>query len=109
MEELVRKFTSGEDLVMDFCFGTCPMARACILRDQHRRFVGCDLDSEPLSATELDPPLAFPSQALSPNSDITKDEEVRALTEDSDKRRRWFRLAEEQQRERCHLGWTPRK
>lgn len=78
MKDLVGKFTRGRDVVMDFCTGTYPTAKTSMLLDQHRKFVGCDLDSDLLMAAKPDLLLTFALQVLNPKSDITGDEEVRA-------------------------------
>lgn len=64
---------------VDYCTGTYPTARACILFDQHSKFARCDLDSNVLRAA--DPGLRFQltSQVLSPNPNITGDEKRKAV------------------------------
>lgn len=51
MKNLAGKFAKRGDLMMDFCAGTCLSAKAYMALDQHRKFVGGELDSEVLSAT----------------------------------------------------------
>lgn len=78
MKDLIPKFVRGEDLVLGFCAGTSPTANACMLRIQHRGFVGCILDSDLLRAAELDYLLIFGLQNMNPNYDVMGDEELRA-------------------------------
>lgn len=68
----------GGNFVIEFCAGICPTAKACMLVDQHRKLVGCDLDSDILSTAEPDLHFTFALRRLSPSSDITGAEEVRA-------------------------------
>lgn len=45
LKDLAGKLTRGDDLVTDFCTETCSTAKACILLNQHRKFVGCEGNS----------------------------------------------------------------
>lgn len=49
---LVRKASRPGNMVINFCAATCHTARACVLLDRRRRFVGCDVYSELLTAAE---------------------------------------------------------
>lgn len=55
MKNFAGKFSRGGKLNMDFCPGTRPTAKACMLLDQRRTFPECDLDSVVLSTVESDP------------------------------------------------------
>lgn len=61
IKDLVRKFSRLRDVVIDFCTGTCSAEKACMLLDQHRKFVECDLNSEMLTAAETVLLLVFAS------------------------------------------------
>lgn len=84
MKTFVEKFTRERDSVMNFCFGNFPAAKARVLFDQYRKFVGCHLHSDVFRTAEPDFLLTFASQVIIPNSDTTRDEEVRAAV-------RWFK------------------
>lgn len=73
-----------EDLFMTFCAGICHIAKACTLLDQHRKLVGCDLDSHALSAAEPDVLYTFALQVLNLTSDTTVDNKMRAAAQ-------WFK------------------
>lgn len=78
VKDLGGKFTRREDLVEDFCADICPTPRVCILRDQHKEFVRCNLDLEVLSAAEPDFVLVVALQVLNPNSKIEREKQVGA-------------------------------
>lgn len=75
---MTGKVTRKRDLVMEFCAGLCSTAKSCVLQDQHRKFAGCDLDSDILKTADSDHLSPFASQMLSPNSDCKENEEVTA-------------------------------
>lgn len=50
---LAGTLTRENDLVKDFCAGTYITAKACMLSDQYKKYAGCDMDLEVLSAAEL--------------------------------------------------------
>lgn len=54
MKDLLGMFTTGEELVRDFCEGTCPTAKICMLLDKLRKLAGCDVNTRLLSAAEQD-------------------------------------------------------
>lgn len=70
-------------------------AETCMLLDQHKCFVGCDLKSDVLSAARSHLLLTFAPHVVSPISDIIEDEEVRAEAQGFMKMGRCFWLAEE--------------
>lgn len=78
MKDPKLKTSKAGDLVIDFCAVTCFKAKVCMLLDQHKTFVGCDLDSTVLSAAEPDLVLTVVSQVLRPTSDIRGSGEVKA-------------------------------
>lgn len=63
----------------DFCAGTWPTAKACLLLDQHRKIVRRNLDSDALSAAEPVFLLIRALQVWNPNCNTTGDEEMRAV------------------------------
>lgn len=54
MKDLAGKLTSEGDLVIDLCAGSCLTVQACVPLDQQRKFSGCHLDSDILSAANPD-------------------------------------------------------
>lgn len=76
MKDLLRKYTRPENVVLDFCARTCSAAKACMLPDQHKKFVGCDVDSELLNAADKDLVVMFLAQVLSSTLDIGGSAEV---------------------------------
>lgn len=92
MKDFVGTFTRRADFVMLFCAGTCPTAIACMLHNQYKKFVGCDLYSDLLSAAKLGLLLTFSLEVLIPKSDTTGDDYVRAAS-------RTFK-------EKAAAGWT---
>lgn len=54
MKNLSRKFRREGDLMMVTCAGSYHTAKVCMQLDKHTKFVGCDLDSDVLSAAEPD-------------------------------------------------------
>lgn len=81
VRDLVRKSTRAGVLVMDFGADTYPTARACMLLDLHRTFVGCHEDSVVRSAAEPDLVLNFAFQMLNANSGISRSGRVEAAAE----------------------------
>lgn len=71
MKDLVGEFSRLGDVVMDFCAGIGPTAKICILLDKHRKFVGCNVDSELLTAAEAGLVVILVSQMLNPKSHIS--------------------------------------
>lgn len=71
----------------DFCTGTRPPVKACILLDLHRKLFWCESDPGKLSAADPDPLLPFSSRVLNPNSTVAGDEEVKAAARTF--RKRW--------------------
>lgn len=69
--DLVRNPGKDGHLVIDFCASTRSTVKACMLFNQRRKFVGCDLDPEMPSAADPDLVLSFASQLLNPKSDIS--------------------------------------
>lgn len=78
LKYFARRFTGRVEFAIDFYVDTCPKAKMCMPLDQHREYVGCDLDSEVLRAEEHDLFLTLALQALNSNSEIRGDEEARA-------------------------------
>lgn len=72
------KVTRGGELLKSFCAGTCTTAKACLLADQHRKIVECDLHSEVVSTAVTNLHLLLALQVLNTNSDSTGHEKVRA-------------------------------
>lgn len=58
--------------------------------DQHRRFVGCDVDTEVVIAAEPDSVGTSASHVLNPKSDINKSSEVKAASKVSTDKMRAF-------------------
>lgn len=52
MGDPVQKSGKDGELLMDFCSGICSTVKPCILLDQHRKFAGCDVNPEVLSAAD---------------------------------------------------------
>lgn len=77
MKDLAGKFERKKHLRMDYCAGTCPTAKGCVLPVQHKQFTGCKSDWEVLSAAELGLIFIFALEVLHPSSDITEVDEVR--------------------------------
>lgn len=75
-KDLVRSSSRPENTVVKFCASTCSTAEACILLDQRRTFVGCDVNSELPTSAEADFVLTFASPVLSKKSDISGSAEV---------------------------------
>lgn len=59
---------------MAFCASNCPTANACMRFSQSRKSVGCELDSDVLSAEEPGHLLTVAAQLLSPSSNTTEGE-----------------------------------
>lgn len=78
MKGLVRKLSRPENVVINICSGTCFTAKACILPDQHRTFVECNVDSALLTAAEADHVAISVLQVLSPKSDSSNRSKVAA-------------------------------
>lgn len=66
---------------MDFCASTRFTSKACIVLDQRRMFLGCDVNPEVLSAPEADFVLAFVSQALNKRLDTNGRGEIQAAAD----------------------------
>lgn len=71
MKNMGWKLSRPGDLLMDYCAVKCSTTEACLLADQHRKFVVCGIDSEPGTAAEPDPVLPFGSQMQNTKSDIS--------------------------------------
>lgn len=56
--------------MMDYCAGSCPTARACLLLDEHRTYASCDSYAKVLHAADSDLLPTFALQVLSQNSGI---------------------------------------
>jgi len=78
MKALIGKFTGPGDLVMDMFAGTYATAKACLMTDKHRKFVGCDSDQECTDTGRVALVHIFASQLLNEKSDITGNEETMA-------------------------------
>lgn len=48
----MQSFTISGDLLMSFRAGTCATAKVCVVLDQHRNFLGCNVDTEVVSAAQ---------------------------------------------------------
>lgn len=66
MKDLAGKYTMKGDSVMDFCASPRLKSKACMLFDQHRKFVGCGLASDTLDAVEPDLVSTFYFAAFKP-------------------------------------------
>ena len=78
MKFLVNKFTKGGDLVVDTCAGTFSTLKACMEMDNHRRFIGTDMDENCAAMVEDSVIEMFATQLLNQKSDlITQDIKVR--------------------------------
>ena len=44
MKYLINKFTTGADIVVDTCAGTFSTLKVCMSMDNHRQFIGTDID-----------------------------------------------------------------
>lgn len=62
---------------MNFCMDTCFAAKAFVLPDQHRKFVGGGVNSEMLIATETDLMSTFSFQVINAKFKIIGNGEVR--------------------------------
>lgn len=71
IQDLVRNFSRPENLVMNFCAAICSVAKGCMLLDQNGTLVGCEVDSDLLTAAEADFVLETASQVLNPKYDIS--------------------------------------
>lgn len=78
---LVLKFSKADDLWKDMCACACSTAKGCVLLDQHREFVGCDVAHDVLSAVEPDFVQRVASRMLKPMLDISGSSEVEAVAE----------------------------
>lgn len=76
MRDLVRRLSKAGDLGTDFCARKYCTVKTCTLREQRRKFVGCDVDTRMLSASESNFVLTLTSQALSLQLDISGSGEV---------------------------------
>lgn len=63
---------------MELCARTCSSTKACLLFNQHKKFLRCDLDSRLLSATETEPVVSATSRVLKLKPHISVSAEVRA-------------------------------
>lgn len=63
---------------MDFNAGAGFPVKACVLFDHLRSFVRCNIDSELLTAAEIDLVLTIVSQLLNPKSDISSSAKLNA-------------------------------
>lgn len=77
MMNLVGMSTSGGNLVMDFCVGIWSTENVCILPDQQRQFVECELDSDVLNLAGPSIFLTFTSRMLNLTFDNTRGEKMR--------------------------------
>lgn len=73
-------------MLMDLCAHKYSTAIACMLLDECRAFVGCYVSAEVRTAAETDFVLAFASQVLDLESDISESAEVIASANSSKKR-----------------------
>lgn len=99
MKDIIRKFTLSAGLFVDCSAGTLPVTKACILLLQHRRFFGCDLDSECIASSLPQMALFCSRQLLNKESDITGDDNVQqaAFT--------FFNVMEELELKHCIDVW----
>lgn len=70
VKNLMRNFSRPEHLVMDFFADTCSTAKASMLPDQRRTFVGCKMNSKLLTTAEAKRLLATAFRVLNPKCDI---------------------------------------
>lgn len=77
MKDLVRKFYKPGDVVMKLCAGTCGKAKACLVLDQRRTFVECDVDSELQTAAEASLSLSLSRQVPNRKYNIIARAEVK--------------------------------
>lgn len=81
MKKLIWKPTGPGDVMTKFCAIICSTAKACRLLDQHKTFLGCDVDSEVLATAEADLFLPFASQVLDLKFDISGSGKMEASNE----------------------------
>lgn len=70
MKDLLVKFSSPAEVVLDTCAGTFATAKVCMLLPEHRRFVGCEKDGECFSRSLGSVVEVYGKQFLNPKSDI---------------------------------------
>ena len=74
LKYLISKYSKPGDTVMDPCAGTASTMHACMLLDKHRKFVGCEPDSDAILAVEDHLIATFAGQLLNKDSDIDSTE-----------------------------------
>lgn len=79
MEDFVQRLSAPGERAMVFCAATCRTAAACMLLDQHRKFVGYYMSPEVLTAAAAKCASIYTSQRLSWKFDINGGGEVKAV------------------------------
>lgn len=79
MRTLVRKPSRAGDTVRDLCACSSSTAKAFIMLDPLRKFVGCDLDSRFLTTADTDNLLTSVFQVLKSKSGANSSREVKAF------------------------------
>lgn len=74
MKDIIRKFTFPGSVVVDSYAGAFSAANPYMLKAQHRRFLGYDLEVNCVTTSLPQLALVFPRQVLNAELDITKDE-----------------------------------
>lgn len=70
MRELVEKYSRLGSLLMDVSAGIKSTARVCLSLNQHRQFIGFDIDEEVIEASIDLLILQFARQVVIPDPDI---------------------------------------
>ena len=70
MMDLIEKFTKEHAIVVDPFAGTYPVFKACLKLPKHRRFIGCDIDTDCLYHVEDDLIQTYARLIISSDSDL---------------------------------------
>lgn len=89
---------------MELCVGTFPSAKACMLLDWLKNFVGFDLDSDVCRAVQHDLFLTVALQMVNPKSVSTGGEELRGAARALAKMMILVSTRKKRLRGRCHLS-----
>lgn len=87
VEGLGRKLSRTHDVMKDSYGDLCSTGKACMLRDQHRTFAGCDGDSEHLPAVVANLVLFLVTQELQSKSNIGDKKKMKAAANVFEKER----------------------
>lgn len=79
MKHLTSKYIRPSEMVLDSCFGTKAISKACLLLPKPHKLIGCDSALDCVSKMRPSLLRVFGKQVLRSNTDISESEEVQTV------------------------------